>query len=133
MALAAVLLVSGGLAVGGAVLLKTRGETRHATWAGIAAAAFFVAAIAVFVGRPDGEVSLATAGLAGGNSSDTAAPAAPSGHLPCRFVPETSRATVPNTGDVAIDRTPHAYVNGRTAPPRRGATDQPRHAEDRRG
>src|SRR3546814_2550141 len=48
MALAAVLLVSGALAVGGAVLLKTRGETRHATWAGIAAAAFFVAAIAVF-------------------------------------------------------------------------------------
>src|SRR3546814_14119395 len=100
MALAAVLLDSGALAVGGAVLLKTRGETRHATWAGIAAAAFFVAAIAVFVGRPDGQVSLATAGLAGGNSSDTAAPAAPSGHLPCRFVPTHSSATVSTNGDL---------------------------------
>src|SRR3546814_1226722 len=103
-ALPILLLVSGALAVGGAVLLKTRGETRHATWAGIAAAAFFVAAIAVFVGRPDGEVSLATAGLAGGNSSDPAAPAAPRGTLPCRFLPERSRATASNTRDVATDR-----------------------------
>src|SRR3546814_12441612 len=104
MALAAVLLDSGALAVGGAVLLKTRGETRHATWAGIAAAAFFVAAIAVFVGRPDGEVSLATAGLAGGNSSDTAAPAAPSGHLLCRFVPARRRSTGSDTCEVPTDQ-----------------------------
>src|SRR3546814_11191344 len=117
MALAAVLLVSGGLAVGGAVLLKTRGETRHATWAGIAAAAFFVAAIAVFVGRPDGEVSLATAGLAGGNSSDTAAAAEPSGHLLCRFVPERSRATVSKNGESASERTAHGCAHERTPNP----------------
>src|SRR3546814_8984608 len=68
----------------------------------------------VFRSRPDGEVSRATAGLAGGNSSDTAAPAAPSGHLLCRFVPERSRATVSNTGDVAIDWRANGCVNGRT-------------------
>src|SRR3546814_13719387 len=76
----------------------------------------------VFVGRPDGEVSLATAGLAGGNSSDTAAPAAPSGHLLCRFVPERSRATVPNTGDVAIDWPANGCANGRPHYPVAGDT-----------
>ncbi|RIA37790.1 trypsin-like peptidase [Hephaestia caeni] len=114
MALAAVLLVAGALAVGGATLLTTRGEKRHATWAGIAAAAFFVAAIAVFFSRPDGAVSLATAGLAGGTSGDTATPPAPSGRLLCRFVPERSRATVSSTEDVTIDWRPNGCVNGRT-------------------
>src|SRR3546814_15355552 len=74
----------------------------------------------VFRSRPDGEVSRATAGLAGGNSSDTAAPAAPSGHLLCRFVPERSRATVPNPGDVAIDWGANGWGHGRPQYPLAG-------------
>jgi len=115
MALAAVLLVAGALAVGGAALLETRGRRREAIWTGIAAAAFFVAATAVFFGRPDGTVSLTTAGLAGAdeeNAHDAAL--AHAGKLLCRYVPERSRVTVSTTEDVTLDWAPGGCINGRT-------------------
>jgi hypothetical protein len=113
MALAAVLLVAGALAVGGAALLETRGQRREAVWAGIAAAAFLVAAIAVFFSRPDGTVSLTTAGLAGADEQ-TRAPPADLGTMRCRFVPERSRATVSSTEDVTLEWHSGGCVNGRT-------------------
>ena len=115
MALAALLLVVGALAVGGAALLETRGRRREAIWTGIAAAAFFVAAIAVFFGRPDGTVSLATAGLSGADEEADAETAAPApGKLLCRFVAERSRVTVSTTEDVSLEWRPGGCVNGRT-------------------
>jgi hypothetical protein len=113
MALAAVLLVAGALAVGGAALLETRGQRREAVWAGVAAAAFLVAAIAVFFSRPDGTVSLTAAGLAGADEQ-TRAPPADLGTMRCRFVPERSRATVSSTEDVTLEWHPGGCVNGRT-------------------
>ncbi len=112
MALAVVLLVAGALALGGAVLLELRGRRREAIWAGVAAAAFLVAAVAVFFSRPDGSVSLATAGLAGASGS-TAAPPDP-GRMRCRFVPERSRVTVSTTEEVPLEWHPGGCVNGRT-------------------
>jgi S1-C subfamily serine protease len=113
MALAAVLLVAGALAVGGAALLQTRGRRREAIWAAIGAAAFLVAAVAVFFSRPDDTVSLTTAGLAKADEGAETPPADP-GKMRCRFVAERSRATVSTTADVALEWHPGGCVNGRT-------------------
>ena len=113
MALAVVLLVAGALALGAAVLLETRGRRREAIWAGTVAAACMVAAIAIFFSRPDGSVSVATAGLADAGGSSAATRPDP-GMMRCRFVPERSRVTVSTTGDVPLEWHPGGCVNGRT-------------------
>ena len=108
MALAALLLVAGALAVGGAGLLETRGKRREAIWAVSAGGLLIVAAVATFLLRPEGDPAL----------PEPAASATPAterkGAFVCTIDAERSRVTVSATDDVRIDWQGDGCVNGRT-------------------
>lgn len=109
-AVAAVLLVMGALAIGGAGLFETRGNRRPALWALGAGVALLLAALIIFILRPTGSVMLP-------DPPATPAPApakASYGKMLCRIVPERSRINLSTPGDVTIDWQPGGCVNGRT-------------------
>ena len=110
-ALAAVLLAAGVLAIGAAGFLELRGQRQPAIWVAAGAALAFVAALAVFVTRPSGEPILppATPPIAPTVSSDAAL-----GKLVCTVVPARSRVTVSSLDDVALDWQQGGCMNGRT-------------------
>lgn len=117
--IAALLLVIGALAVGGAGLLYQRGKPREAMWAGGGGAALMLAAILVFLLRPafDPERAEARARSAAPTASPTTAgvdPRAAIGKLTCTIDPARSRVTVSATDDVALDWGRDGCVNGRT-------------------
>lgn len=111
MALAAVLLVAGALAVGGAGLFAVRAQRRWSIGAGAFGLLLMVASAAVFLNRPTGDPVL----------PDTVAGAAPTpaaqvsrGKLVCSVVPERSRIVVSSTAPVELDWGQDGCMNGRT-------------------
>lgn len=109
-ALAALLLAAGTLALGAAGLLLSRGSQRPATITGVAGGLLIAGAIATFLLRPD------DAGPAD-ESTVVAVPVAAAtatGPMTCRLVPDLSRVTVSGTGDVPFSWSGGGCVNGRT-------------------
>jgi S1-C subfamily serine protease len=110
MALAAVLLVAGALALGGAGLLEARGRRREAIWALAGGGVLLLGAAVVFVTRPSAEIALPEP-----MAVPEAAPGqAATGPMTCTLIPERSRVTVSSTADVPLSWTPGGCVNGRT-------------------
>ncbi|WP_367185861.1 S1C family serine protease [Sphingomonas bacterium] len=113
-AIAALLLVLGALAVGGGGMLYQRGKQREAIWAASGGGVLMLAAIVVFVLRPGDkpmlpkgyEVPLAT--------PSAAASERPLGKMVCKFVPERSRVTVSSAADVNLDWGQDGCMNDRT-------------------
>jgi hypothetical protein len=112
MALAAVLLVAGALAIGGGGLLEVRRRRREAIWVASGGGVLLIAAAIVFFTRPDGEVVLPP------DATPTQAPAISStaalGKMVCTVVPGKSRVVSSATTDVAIDWGAAGCMNGRT-------------------
>lgn len=110
-ALAAVLLVAGALAIGGAGFLELRGKRRAALWVAGVAALAFVAALVLFVMRPSGEPVLPPALPA---PAPTVNSDAALGKLVCTVVAQRSRVTVSSLADVNLDWQDGGCMNGRT-------------------
>lgn len=112
MALAAVLLVLGALAIGGAGLLEVRDQRTWAIGAGVGGLLLMVASAAVFLNRPTGDPVL----------PDTVPIATPTpvtvnavtGKLLCTVVPERSRIVSSSTEAVKLDWGKDGCMNGRT-------------------
>lgn len=108
MALAALMLVAGALALGGAGLLESRGKRREAIWAASGGGVLIVAAVATFLLRPEGDPKVL-------EPSAVATPsAARKGAFICTIDADRSRVTVSATDDVRIDWQGDGCVNGRT-------------------
>jgi S1-C subfamily serine protease len=112
-AIAALLLVFGALAVGGGGLLYQREKQREAIWAASAGGVLMLAAVIVFVLRPaDAPIS------AKGGYEVPVAGATPElrpiGKMACKFVPERSRVTVSSAADVDLDWGQDGCMNQRT-------------------
>ena len=123
-AIAALLLVLGALAVGGGGMLYQRGKQREAVWAASGGGVLMLAAIVVFVLRPGGKPMLPKGYDVPAATPSAAAAAAerPLGKMVCRFVPERSRVTVSSASDIPFgwgqdgcmnDRTQYADDNGK--------------------
>ena len=114
-AIAALLLVLGALAIGGGGLLYQRGKQREAIWTAAGGSVLMLAAIIVFVLRPADKPMLAKGGygvpVAGPNATPTLRPL---GKMACKFVPERSRVTVSSAGDVSLDWGQDGCMNDRT-------------------
>jgi S1-C subfamily serine protease len=112
MALAAVLLVAGALAVGGAGLLEIRRKRREAIWAASAGGVLMLASAVIFFTRPNGDVTLPP------ETAPTHAPAVSStaalGKMVCTVVPERSRVVSSSVEDLTIDWGAAGCMNGRT-------------------
>lgn len=119
MAIAALLLVAGALALGGAGLLEQRGQRRYAIWAAAAGGFLMLAAIIAFFLRPAFDPAL----VAADTPSTSAAPArtASLGAMTCTFVPERSRVTISPTENVEVNWGADGCVNGRTQYAEQGA------------
>ncbi|WP_262504041.1 S1C family serine protease [Sphingosinithalassobacter sp. CS137] len=112
MAAAALLLVLGALAVGGAGLLLSRGRSREALWVAIGGVVLMLGAVALFFSRPSFDES--TIEAIPEPAESTAAAAIVAGRMLCTLVPERSRVTVSSTNDVPLEVTAEGCVNGRT-------------------
>lgn len=109
-AVAAILLVLGALAIGGAGMLEMRQKRRAAIWVVVLGVALFIASAIVFFARPAGTVTLPAAA-----TSTTAATADPGyGRYACHIVPERSRINVSNPQDVSFGYGKDGCVDGRT-------------------
>ncbi len=111
MAIAAFLLVLGGLSLAGAALLATRGQRRNAIIAGIAGGVLMLAALIIFVLRPTFDAEAVTI-PADRNAAEPELAA--TGPLVCTLAPERSRVTVSKTEDVALDWQVEGCMNART-------------------
>ena len=115
MAGAAVMLVLGALAVGGAGLLVQRRDDR-ARLAAIGGGVLMLGAVGLFVLRPDFNPDSVAA------AAKDAKPREAKGRMVCAIDPARSRVTVSATTDVALDWQGDGCMNGRT-----------QYAEDGRG
>jgi hypothetical protein len=110
-AIAAVLLVLGALAIGGAGLLEVRRRRRPALWVLAGGVLLFVASGVVFFTRPSGAVNIA-------DLQPSAAPPAATdpgyGQYACRINRERSRINVSTPTDVTIDYGKDGCIDGRT-------------------
>lgn len=111
MATAAVLLVAGALAIGGAFVLAGRGD-RRARWAGAGGAVLMASAVVTFLARPSFDP--ASVRSPEPVAAPAAAAAAAAGRLICRFQPERSRITVSAASDTALTWDGAGCVNGKT-------------------
>ncbi|MFD1786868.1 S1C family serine protease [Sphingomonas floccifaciens] len=116
MAGAAVALVFGALALGGAGLLVSKGDPRWRYAAG-GGGALMLGAVALFAMRPTFDAAAVRAAAAGGTKASDAI-----GPLVCSFVPERSRVTVSTPEPTALAWGGDGCMNGRT-----------QYAEDGRG
>ncbi|AQR75278.1 S1C family serine protease [Sphingomonas sp. LM7] len=113
MAGAAVLLVLGALALGGAGMLFSRDRRREAIWLAAGGGVLMLGAVALFLSRPDFDeskilsVPKASAGPAVPGQSAT-------GRMVCTLVPERSRVTVTAIDKVDLDIGADGCINGRT-------------------
>ncbi len=114
MAGAAVLLVLGGLCLGGAGLLMSRGRKREAIWVAAGGGVLFVGAVALFLSRPHFDETKVVPVPEAGEASATVPPAAPMGRLACTLMPERSRVTVTSTDVVTLDVGADGCINSRT-------------------
>ncbi|MHA6723351.1 S1C family serine protease [Sphingomonas sp. RS2018] len=117
MAGAALLLVLGGLALGGAGLLTGRGDPRW-RWAAAGGGVLMAAAVATFLLRPGFDA----ASVPEGNATAATATKSATGPLLCRFDAARSRVTVSQPTDTRISWGGDGCINGRT-----------QYAEDGRG
>ncbi len=113
MAGAAVLLVLGALAVGGAGLLLSRERKREAIWVAAGGGVLMIGAVALFLSRPGFDESKVV-GVPKAASPRPAVPQAAQGKLLCTLVPERSRITVTATPKVDLDIGADGCINGRT-------------------
>ncbi|WP_227698579.1 S1C family serine protease [Sphingomonas hengshuiensis] len=113
MAGAAVLLVLGALAVGGAGLLLSRDRRREAIWVALGGGVLMIGAVALFLSRPGFDESKV---MPMPRASGT--PTVPSpielGRMVCTLVPERSRVTVTAIDTVDLDIGTDGCINGRT-------------------
>jgi serine protease Do len=115
MAIAAVLLVFGALAVAGAGVAQMEKRNRLAIIAAILGAALILAAVIVFLGRPklsDVEDRYAAKHPVVAQPAATAVSA--TGPNICTLNPDRSRVTVSKTDDVPLDWQDNGCVNGKT-------------------
>jgi len=123
MAGAAVLLVFGALALGGAGLLLSRDRRREAIWLAAGGGVLMVGAVVLFLTRPDFDesrilpVPKANAGPAVPNQAAL-------GRMSCTLVPERSRITVTQTERLDLDIGADGCINGRTQYAESGTTWQ---------
>ncbi len=116
MAVAALLLVGGALAVGAAGLLESRGSRRAAIWTVSAGGAAIVAAVVVFLLRPSAEIQLPRETLAtamGATPSGVGAPGTAIGPMICTLIPDRSRITVSSTAEARLDWGANGCADGR--------------------
>jgi hypothetical protein len=112
MAIAALLLVLGGLCLGGAGMLYGRGRQREAIWVAAGGGALFVGAVALFLSRPDFDESKI---VPVANSTEPIAEiTAEQGRMVCKLVPERSRVTVSNNPEVTLEIGADGCINGKT-------------------
>lgn len=113
MAGAAVLLVLGALALGGAGLLLSRDRRREAIWLAAGGGVLMLGAVILFLTRPDFDESrilpVPKAGAAAAVPNQAAL-----GRMTCTLVPERSRITVTETAKVDLDIGADGCINGRT-------------------
>jgi S1-C subfamily serine protease len=112
MAGAAVLLVFGALALGGAGLLLSRDRRREAGWVAAGGLVLMLGAVALFVTRPGFDESKVVP-LPKAADAASGGPAA-QGRLQCTLVPERSRVIVTATEKVQLDIGADGCINGRT-------------------
>ncbi|WP_293884142.1 S1C family serine protease [Sphingomonas sp.] len=115
MAIAAVLLVVGALALAGAGVAQMEKRNRIAIGAVVVGIALILAAVIVYLGRPkltDVEDRYARLHPVVAKISDTGVSAA--GSNICTFVADRSRVTVSKTDDVPLDWQDDGCVNGKT-------------------
>ena len=117
--IAMAMLVLGGLSIGAAAMLYTRGRQREAIWVGVGGGVLFAGAVALFLSRPDFDESKIVP--VAGPTSTPAEPAAAQGKLVCTLVPERSRVTVSNNPQVALDVGADGCINGKTQYAENGA------------
>jgi hypothetical protein len=104
--------VFGGLCIGGAAMLYTRGREREAIWVAAGGGLLFVGAVTLFVTRPDFDESKI---VPVPNAAEPAeAAAAEQGRMVCKLVPERSRVTVSNNPEVALEIGADGCINGKT-------------------
>ena len=114
-AIAALLLVLGALAVGGGGLLYQRGKQREAIWAASGGGVLMLAAIIVFVLRPGDKPLPAKGGYEVPVARSSATPAVlPLGKMVCTFVPDRSRVTTSTASNVDLDWGQDGCMNERT-------------------
>lgn len=113
MAGAAVLLVFGALALGGAGLLLSRDRRREAMWVAGGGALMLVGAVALFVSRPGFDESKVVPAPRA-TRAPLVPPAAALGRMVCTLVPERSRVTVTAIDTVDLDIGADGCINGRT-------------------
>jgi S1-C subfamily serine protease len=111
-AIAAVLLVAGALAIGGAGLLEVRNRRREAIWALAGGGLLLLASGVVFFLRPSGALAVTPAPVA--TTGMPAYSSAAIGKLVCSYVPERSRVVSTAVADLNLDWGAAGCVNGRT-------------------
>ena len=113
MAIAALLLVLGALAVGGGGLLYNRGKPNEAKWAAIGGGVMMVLAIIVFLLRPS-DKPVMPKGFDVPEATPTPIAEQPLGKMQCTFVPDRSRVTVSSPQDVQLDWGADGCMNEKT-------------------
>lgn len=109
--IAMALLVLGGLCIGGAAMLASRGRQKEGIWVGVGGAVLFVGAVALFLSRPgfdENKIVPVT------NSSEEAVIEPSLGQMVCTLDPKRSRVTVSTVETVNLDIGPDGCINGRT-------------------
>ncbi|ATY32425.1 S1C family serine protease [Sphingomonas psychrotolerans] len=114
MAGAAVLLVLGALALGGAGMLLSRDRRREAIWLAAGGGVLMLGAVVLFLSRPDFDQSrMVPVPQASGAGAAVPSQAA-LGRMICKLVPERSRVTVTAIDKVDLDIGADGCINGRT-------------------
>lgn len=113
MAGAAVLLVLGALALGGAGLLLSRERQREAIWVAVGGVVLMAGAVALFLSRPGFDESKVMPMPQPSGAARVPSAMAP-GRMECTLVPERSRVTVTATDKVMLDLGTDGCINGRT-------------------
>lgn len=113
MAGAAVLLVLGALALGGAGLLLSRDRRREAIWVAAGGGVLMLAAVVLFLTRPGFDESRILP-VPKANAVAVVPEQAALGRMMCTLVPERSRITVSTADKVELDIGADGCINGRT-------------------
>lgn len=115
MAGAAVLLVLGALALGGAGLLLSRDRRREAIWLAAGGGVLMLGAVLLFLTRPDFDESrILPVPKAGAGIAAAVPDQAALGRMTCTIVPERSRITVTEADRIDLDIGADGCINGRT-------------------
>lgn len=112
MAIAALMLVLGGVALSGGALLLSRERRREAIWVAVGGGVLIVGAAVVFLARPGFDESKVMPVPQA--SARAGVPAMTQGRMICMLVPERSRITVTSVEEVTLDLGADGCVNGRT-------------------